>query len=104
MHQALLILVVVATCSVMDGCGFSGTFETGNREAFVSFKSGKAYMTMLGDTEVCDYEMRGNKIVVHTKADNIVFTLNADGTIESPLGNMKKRKTEETARSAVQGE
>lgn len=104
MRRALLILAVVATCSVMDGCGFSGAFGTGNGDVFVSFKSGKAYMTMLGDTEVCDYEIKGNKIVVHTKADNVVFTLNDDGTIESPLGNMKKRKTEETSRSSVRGE
>ena len=104
MHRALLMLAVAATCSVMDGCGFGGTFETSNGEALVSFKSGKAYMTMLGHAEVCDYERKGNKIVVHTQADNVVFTLNDDGTIESPLGNMKKRKTDETSRSSVRGE
>ena len=79
---------------VLTACSsFSGTYETSNGVASVSFKSGKAYMTMMGDTEACEYEMKGDKIIVHMKADKIVFTKNDDGTLEGPLGNMKKRRT-----------
>jgi hypothetical protein len=78
----------------LTGCGrFAGTWETANGIASVSFQSGKAYMTMMGDTELCDFEMKGDKIIVHTKQDNIVFTKNDDGTIDGPLGNMKKRRS-----------
>ena len=91
----LLILGVMWTGLALTGCGkFSGTYETANGVASVSFNSGKAYMTMMGETEVCDYDTKGDKIIVHTKADpSIVFTRNDDGTIDGPLGNMKKRKS-----------
>ena len=89
-------VTVAAICAglALTGCGsFGGTYETSNGVASVSFQSGKAYMTMLGNTEVCDYEIKGDQIIVHTKIEHIVFTKNDDGTIDGPLGNMKKRKS-----------
>jgi hypothetical protein len=78
----------------LTGCGrFTGTWETANGIAAVSFQSGKAFMTLMGDTELCDFETKGDRIIVHTKTDNIVFTRNEDGTIDGPLGNMKKRRS-----------
>lgn len=78
----------------LTGCGkFNGTYETANGIASLSFQSGKAFMTMMGDTELCDFEMKGDKIIVHTKEENIVFTRNEDGTIDGPLGNMKRRRS-----------
>ena len=90
----LVTLAVVWTCLALTGCGkFTGTYETSNGVASVSFQSGKAYMTMMGDTEVCEFETKGDKIIVHMKSERIVFTRNDDGTIDGPLGNMKQRRS-----------
>ena len=90
----LVVAGVVWAGLVLTACGkFTGTYETANGIAAVSFQSGKAFMTLMGNTEMCDFEVRGDKIVVNTKTDNIVFTRNDDGTIDGPLGNMKKRRS-----------
>jgi len=90
----LVTLAVLWAGLALTGCGkFTGTYETANGIAAVSFQSGKAFMTLMGDTELCDFETRGDKIIVHTKSDNIVFTRNEDGTIDGPLGNMKRRRS-----------
>jgi hypothetical protein len=92
--KTFLSLIVVSIALAATGCGFSGAYETNNGAASVTFKSGKAKLTMLNDSEECDYEMKGNKIIVHSKrAGDIEFTKNDDGTIDGPAGNMKKRKT-----------
>ena len=88
------ILAVVWAGLALTACGkFTGTWETANGIAAVSFQSGKAFMTLMGDTQLCDFETRGDKIIVYTKTDNIVFTRNEDGTIDGPLGNMKRRRS-----------
>jgi len=88
------ILTIVWAGLALAGCGkFTGTWETANGIAAVSFQSGKAFMTLMGDTQLCDFETRGDKIIVYTKTDNIVFTRNEDGTIDGPLGNMKRRRS-----------
>ena len=91
----IMTMAVIAAGLALTGCtNFSGAYETANGVAAVAFKSGKAYMTMMGETEVCDYDTKGDKIIVHTQADpNVVFTRNEDGTIDGPLGNMKQRKS-----------
>ena len=96
MKSAMTRWLTIAVAGIaLSGCGgFTGTYETSNGVGSVSFKSGKAYMTMLGSTEVCDYEVKGDKILVHAKDTPIVvFTRNDDGTIDGPLGNMKRRKS-----------
>ncbi len=96
MNRITAGVTVAALCAllILIGCSnFGGTYETSNGVASVSFRSCKAYMTMLGNTEICDYEIKGDQIVVHTKIEHIVFTKNDDGTIDGPLGNMKKRKS-----------
>jgi lipopolysaccharide export system protein LptA len=91
---SFLTVAVVWTGLALTGCGkFTGTYETSNGVASISFLSGKVYITMMGDTELCDYEMNGDKIIVHTKTDNVVLTRNEDGTLDGPLGNMKKRRS-----------
>jgi len=89
--KAILTLIVVSICLVWIGCGFSGTWEAGSGAASVTFKSGKAYMTMLGSTEAFDYDMKGDKIVVHTKLGDIEFTKNSDGSLDGPGGKMMKK-------------
>ena len=92
--KRIAALSILWAAMTLSGCGkFTGTWETANGIASVSFQSGKAYMTMLGDTELCDFEVKGDKVIVHTKVDNIVFTRNEDGTMDGPLGNMKKRRS-----------
>ena len=90
-------VAVITAGLTLAACGsLSGTYETSNGVASVSFKSGKAYVTMLGNTEVCEYETKGDKIMVHVKGrgtPDVVFTRNDDGTIDGPLGNMKRRKS-----------
>ena len=93
-RMTTLLAAVICVGLVMTGCGkFTGTYETANGVASVAFLSGKVYVTMMGDTELCDYELNGDKIIVHTKTDNVVLTRNEDGTLEGPLGNMKRRRS-----------
>jgi hypothetical protein len=91
-HPATLSLLWVGLSLI--GCGkFTGTWESANGIAAVSFQSGKAFVTLMGETQLCDFETKGDKIIVHTKTDNVVFTRNEDGTIDGPLGNMKRRRS-----------
>jgi hypothetical protein len=96
MKRLSIFAAICAICGglLLTGCGkLSGTWETANGIASVSFQSGKAFVTTMGATELCDFEMKGDKIIVYTKQDNVVFTRNEDGTIDGPLGNMKKRRS-----------
>ena len=90
----LMMFAAVLIGLAFTGCGkFTGTYETANGVASVAFLPGKVYVTMMGETELCDYEMNGDKIIVHTKTDNVVLTRNEDGTLDGPLGNMKRRRS-----------
>jgi hypothetical protein len=92
--KTFTLATAIWTGLVLTACGsFTGTYETANGIASVSFQSGKAFMTLMGSTEVCEFDMKGDRIVVHTSAENVVFTRNEDGTIDGPLGNMKKRRS-----------
>lgn len=89
--KMFLTWIVVCACLVLIACGLSGTYEAGNGAASVTFKSGKAYLTMLGNTEAFDYEEKGNRILVHTKMGDIEFTKNSDGTLDGPGGKLKRK-------------
>ena len=82
---------IVSASLALRACGkFPAIFETANRIASVSFQEGKASITPMGNTELCDFETKGDKIVVYTKMNKLVFTRNDDGTLE---GRLKKRKS-----------
>lgn len=90
--ETFLTLVVVCVCLGFTGCGgFSGTWEAGNGAASVTLKSGKAQLSMLGQSEEFPYDIKGNQIIVHTKMGDIEFTHNSDGSLTGPAGKMNKK-------------
>lgn len=84
-------LIALASVGVA-GCGskLNGTYENPNGIMSVEFKSGKAYVTMMFGTVESDYEVKGDKIILHTGNQNLVLTRNGDGTLSGPMGKMTK--------------
>jgi hypothetical protein len=80
----LLATLLLAACSG----GISGTWKGGMGS--IKFESGKAYATLLGSTREMKYSTDGDKIVLHSSEGNLVLTRNADGSINTPWGTMKK--------------
>lgn len=80
----LLATLLLAACSG----GMSGTWAGGMGS--IKFESGKAYATLLGSTREMKYSIDGDKIVLHSSEGNLVLTRNADGSIDTPWGTMKK--------------
>jgi hypothetical protein len=80
----LLATLLLTAC----GSGMNGTWEGGMGS--IKFESGKAYATLLGSTLEMKYSTDGDKIVLHSPEGNLVLTRNADGSIDTPWGTMKK--------------
>jgi hypothetical protein len=81
----LLATLILAAC----GGGMSGTWEGGMGS--IRFESGKAYATLLGSTREMKYSTDGDKVVLHSSEGDLVLTRNADGSIDTPWGRMKKK-------------
>ena len=65
---------IVSASLALRACGkFTPIFETANRIASVSFRSGKASITLMGNTELCDFETKRRQDVVYTKTNKLVF-------------------------------
>ncbi|MEO6801538.1 MAG: hypothetical protein ABI178_16490 [Rhodanobacter sp.] len=80
-----LCIVLLAAC----GDGASGTYEGGMGS--ISFASGKAEATLMGNTIQMDYTTEGDKIVLHSPQGNLVLKRNADDSLDTPWGTMKKK-------------
>jgi hypothetical protein len=85
--------LVVALCLVAVACAprITGTYADDTGAILVEFKSGKAYVTMLAGTLEVDYQVRQDKIILTNHGGNIVLTRHEDGTLEGPLGKMKRK-------------
>jgi hypothetical protein len=59
----------------------------------IVFKSGKATLRMMGDDEEVECWMSGRKIFLHKpgEADDIPIDINDDGTLDTPMGEIKKK-------------
>jgi hypothetical protein len=81
----LLATLLLAAC----GGGMSGTYQ--GEAGSIKFESGKAYAT-LGPASTLElkYSTDGDKILLKSPQGNLVLTRNADGSIDTPWGRMKK--------------
>jgi hypothetical protein len=91
LFRRILRLLTVAVASLtFAGCGQGMSGKYGNEIMQVEFKGGKAYVSMgieglsRTTTEV-NYELKGDKIILHNQAGNLVLTRNKDGTLSGPM-------------------
>ena len=77
-------LLLLAACSG----GPSGTYEGGMGS--LTFAAGKVDAQLMGNTVEMDYSTDGDKIVLQSPQGNLVVTRNADGSLDTPWGTMKK--------------
>ena len=82
--STLLVTLLLAAC----GGGMSGTYEGGMGS--ITFDSGKADATLMGNTIEMDYTTDGDKIVLKSPQGNLVIKRNQDGSLDTPWGTMKK--------------
>ena len=82
-------------CLILAGCGsrLSGKYQVPNGMISVEFSSRKAYLTVLGETVECEYELKDDKIVIRVRGESLVMTRNQDGSIEGPMGRLTKAKS-----------
>lgn len=80
----LLASLLLTAC----GGGISGTYEGGMGS--IKFESGKADITLMGQTRETIFNIDGNKIVLHSPQGNLVLTRTKDGSLDTPWGTMKK--------------
>lgn len=83
-----LATLLLAAC----GGGPSGTYE-GVMGSTITFSSGKADISLAGNTMEVGYSVDGNKIKLHGPGGgpDLVLTLHSDGTLDTPWGDMKKK-------------
>ena len=79
--------------SLVSGCAsrLSGTYENDSGAISVEFKASKAYVTMLAGTLEVDYQVKRDKIILTNHGGNVVLTRHEDGTLEGPMGRMKRK-------------
>ena len=93
LRRLLLVGMIAWLGAVIVGCKskLEGKYVGTAGAVAVEFKSGKAILTTaLGESETDDYTVDGNKITVKSKTGDLPFTLMNDGSIEGPLGTLKK--------------
>lgn len=81
----ILAIALLAAC----GGGLSGTYE--GEAGSLTFDGGKADLKTAFSTIETDYSIDGDKIVLKAPQGNLVLTRNADGSIDTPWGPMKKK-------------
>ena len=76
----------------------SGTYVDTTGRLTLEFKDGKAFLNMGGiaDTDGTPYDVSGDKITIHYPSDGMmatlsVLTINSDGTLQGPMGTLKKK-------------
>jgi len=67
--------------------------ETSSGQLQIEFRSGKATLRALGDADVTDCWMAGKKIYLYMPGESapMELDLNDDGSIQTPLGEFKKK-------------
>ena len=88
------LLAAAAALSLLPtGCAsrLTGTYQNDNGAISVEFKSNKAYVTMLEGTMEVDYQVKRDKIILSNHGGNVVLTRHDDGTLEGPMGRMKRK-------------
>jgi hypothetical protein len=80
----------------LTGCNgkFDGRYSSGGFGNFnIVFKGAKATFAMLGENEEVECWTGGGKIYLHKPGDkdDLVLDINNDGTLDSPMGELKKK-------------
>jgi hypothetical protein len=98
---ALTAAFVLAACLIVVGChGKSvegSTYTDPNGVMTLTFKDGKANLTMIGQQAgpPVPYEMSGDKVTIHAGAagggGDLVLIVNDDGSLQGPMGKLTKK-------------
>ena len=92
---ALLLSIGMAVSACAAGADkLDGLYVNSNGQNSVEFREGKAFVTMVGmATDGLPYEVKGTTITVHAggMAGDLVLTKNSDGTLQGPLGILRKK-------------
>jgi hypothetical protein len=94
-RNRIVALALVGLFLLACGDSMSGKYEDDSGVLSVEFKSGKAYVTMIGTTTETDYEVNGDKDVFKNSPNsgNTVMTIQKDGSLSGPMGvTLKKKK------------
>jgi len=91
MRAAFSSLVVLGLLGTGCASRMTGTYENENGAISVEFRSDKAYVTMLAGTTEVDYEVKKDKIILSNHGSNVILTRHGDGTLEGPMGRMKRK-------------
>lgn len=73
-----------------------GTYTNPEGNASVEFMAGgKAHFSLVGAGGACTFKQVGNKVTLNLEGEEIVFTVNGDGSLTGPegyLSRLKKKK------------
>ena len=88
----LFATVGIASC----GSGVTGTYHDATGNVSLDLQSGgKAHISVMGEQHDLTYKVEGNKITLHDPADaqgdEVVATLNSDGTLALAMWTLKKK-------------
>jgi|ERR1700722_9249840 hypothetical protein len=93
---ALAVTLFVAGCHSSNNPDGVYTDTTGRMT--LEFKGGKAYMKMgeMADTDGTPYDVNGSTITIHYPSDGMLagfstLTINSDGSLQGPVGTLKKK-------------
>jgi len=92
----VMALGMATTACSTDGGKLEGLYVNSNGQNSVEFRDGKAFITMVGmASDGTPYDVKGTTITIRVGgiAGDLVLTRNSDGTLEGPLGIMRKKKT-----------
>jgi hypothetical protein len=99
LFRTCFAVVLLSTSLAVTACGsgiskLDGLYVNSNGQNTVEFRDGKAFVTMVGmASDAIPYEVKENTITVHAggMAGDLVLTRNSDGTLQGPLGIMRKK-------------
>lgn len=91
LHTLLCWTAILCVVSAIAGCRarLEGSYE--NAEMSIVFTSRHASVTTPGGTVEVDYTVHGDKVVLHNQAGDVVLTFTPDGSLDGPLGRLKKK-------------
>jgi hypothetical protein len=88
---AVALLAIIAL--ILPACtkSIEGKYVSTQGVLTIVFKSGKATLTGMGETQVHDYTVEGDKITLKDpKEGDVVLTIMKDGTLEGLMTTFKK--------------
>lgn len=87
--QTKILTVICTVLLAACGGGLSGSYE--GEAGSLTFDGGKADIKTAFSTVETDYSVDGDKILLKSPQGSLVLTRNADGSITTPWGPMKKK-------------